>query len=365
MERGRKGHTVLYSTVEKDFVFGLFSPKIGLVDGASRRTKSFPRREHQSGSLPFKLGYHPNFSGPVQVLTLERPQPEDDETTTAQTIGFMAELARQDSRHPIVRRAAYAAIANAGPSARDQAAAIHQWIRNRVRFVQDSTLAGFSDDPDNAEVLVRPIDLLTMPQPAGDCDDFSMLAAAMLRAVGIPAAYRTVAAEAGNPNYSHAYVLALLPDSALPVDASHGPYAGWEAKAAGKSRTWPIDPEEAMQQQRRNLSGLGDDDFATVDYGPTDAQLGINPDGSVGTEIGGGWVSSGGTGSSPSSSSSPWGFLTSAINDATRAYDNTLVAQNPSLASSFGLPSGSSGSLLLLLALGIGLVILVSATSKH
>ncbi|MBZ5580908.1 MAG: transglutaminase-like domain-containing protein [Acidobacteriia bacterium] len=167
----------------------------------------------------------------------------------------MAQLVREDSRSPIVRRAAHEAIAGAAGDPRGQAAAIHGWIRRHVRFVQDATLAGFSDDPDQAEVLIRPVDLLTMPQPKGDCDDFSMLAAAMLRSVGIDSAFKTVAAESGNPNYSHVYVLALLPDGQTPLDASHGPTLGWEVTAQGKSRLWPLD--EA--QMNRTLSGLGVD----------------------------------------------------------------------------------------------------------
>ncbi len=166
----------------------------------------------------------------------------------------MAELARQDARHPIVQRAAYAAIAGAaGP--RKEAAAIHAWIRGRVRFVDDSQLAGFRPEPADAEVLVRPVDLLTMPSPQGDCDDSSMLCAAMLRAVGIPAAFATVAANPREPDvYSHVYTVAVLPDGPLALDCSTqrgvDPRPGWEVRPAGKSRLWPIE-ESAM------LRGLG------------------------------------------------------------------------------------------------------------
>lgn len=232
--------------------------------------------QNVSGRKAATLPYHPDFSGPVRVLEIERPQPEDDESTTAQTVAMMAHLVREDSSNPIVRRAAYSAIAAAPSNADDETnrravvAAVHQWIRDRVMFVEDSTLAGFSDDPAGAEVLVRPIDLLTMPQPKGDCDDFSMLAAAMLRALGFQCAFRTVAAEKGNPNYSHVYAVVMLPSGAMPIDASHGPYAGWEAQAQGKKRDWPIEgPDEEPMQ--RTVSGLGVDYTSIIDTGINDA----------------------------------------------------------------------------------------------
>jgi len=59
------------------------------------------------------------------------------------------------------------------------------------------TAAPIAKQPELAEVLIRPVDLLAMRTPSGDCDDFSMLAAAMLRALGIRASFKTAAADAG------------------------------------------------------------------------------------------------------------------------------------------------------------------------
>lgn len=185
---------------------------------------------------------HPQFSTPVQATIVDVEG--DDEQATAQTIRLMTQYAREDSRSPIVRRAAAAAVA--GVAAGDvlgQAKAIWQWIRDRVRFQLDSdTATPITDTPDQAELLIRPVDILTMPHPAGDCDDQSMLCASMLRAVGIDSAFRTVAADASAPAlYSHVYVVANLPSGELALDCSHGPYAGWEVRPAGKSRTWRIE----------------------------------------------------------------------------------------------------------------------------
>ena len=53
-----------------------------------------------------------------------------------------------------------------------------------------------------------------MPAPAGDCDDFSMLTAALLEASGIPWEFVTVAADRDSPGrFSHVYVRALVEEA--------------------------------------------------------------------------------------------------------------------------------------------------------
>lgn len=193
---------------------------------------------------------HPAFSGRALFTIEQRPAGNDDEANTAQTVGRMVEYIREDSLHPIVRRAALDATRNAGADVR---LSIHPWIRSHVRFVDDAELAKeITDDPLSAEVLVRPVDLLTMPRPAGDCDDQSMLCAAMLRALGVRTWLKTIAADPADPSrYSHVYVIADGPGGPMSVDASHGPYPGWEARAVGKTKLWPVDEEK--ENMRSNL----------------------------------------------------------------------------------------------------------------
>ncbi len=203
--------------------------------------------------------FHPQFAGLVHISS--EPRPEDDEAATFQVTQRMAEYAREDSSNPIVRRAAHEAV-QANP-ALDPAEAVFYWIRDHVRFQEDAQFvrhAGIAGiDPESAEVLVRPVDLLTMPEPTGDCDDFSMLCAAMLRALGIESKFRTIAADRSDPStYSHVFVVARMPYGELPLDTSHGSHPGWAAKAYGKSRDWSIEPAIA----RSNLSGLGLADWA-------------------------------------------------------------------------------------------------------
>jgi hypothetical protein len=177
-----------------------------------------------------------------------RDQAPDDETATAQTIALMAHFAREDSKSELIRTITHQAV-SAAPFARNgdagsQARAIFDWIRTHIRFGEDAAkaaeLAGVTD-PALAEVLIRPVDLVTMPHPTGDCDDFSMLAAAMLLAVGIEPAFQTIAADRAHPDlYSHVYTLAFCPEGAYALDASHGQFFGWRATAQGKQRTWPV-----------------------------------------------------------------------------------------------------------------------------
>ncbi len=194
-------------------------------------------------TLHKRAAYHSAFHGPVMYTAEPRPAGADDELITAQTIARMIRYAIEDSKSPSVIHAAREAVSQARrQNRRGYAAAIHAWIRAHVRFVEDAELAqGIASDPSQAEVLVRPVDLLAMDDPQGDCDDFSMLCAAMLRAIGIGCAFKTVAANADDPaSYSHVYVIADV-GRPLALDCSHGPYAGWEAKPAGKTRLWPLE----------------------------------------------------------------------------------------------------------------------------
>jgi hypothetical protein len=213
-----------------------------------------PPSHQAKGQVHLPHVIHPQFSQPVRA-TIDLVESEDDELATAQTIRLMCQYAREDSRSPIVRTAAAAAARLAqGNSPGNIAAAVWAWIRQRVRFQLDSeTAIPVTDTPEAAELLIRPVDLLTMPQPAGDCDDQSMLCAALLRALGIDSSFKTVAAEAGSPDlYSHVYVIAHTPEGDLALDCSHGPFAGWEVEPAGKTRVWRIE----------DMHGLG-----TIDWG--------------------------------------------------------------------------------------------------
>lgn len=186
------------------------------------------------------MDVHPAFGVPVHARV--ELLSENSDIATARTIERMRAIVDEDRRHSSIIRLARELCG--GRPGVECVEAVHRWVRDRVVFVQDSELAaplGFVE-PGLAEVLVRPVHLLRMPQPMGDCDDFSMLAAAILRAAGIDVSFATVGADKDSPDrYSHVYVVAHLPEGDVPVDASHGRYAGWEApNLYGKFREWGL-----------------------------------------------------------------------------------------------------------------------------
>lgn len=188
--------------------------------------------------------HHPNFQGQVNYQAWD--QPAGDEEATAQTISLMSYFARHDAASPAVEVAA--AIATRGAvTQKEKAASIWRWIKAHISYAEDSraaaALAGLIPDAASAEVLIRPVDLLRMKSPAGDCDDFSMLAASMLIASGIRPYFKTIAADPQEPDsYSHVFVIAPVGEggSAFALDCSHGPYPGWEAPTEGKTRVWDL-----------------------------------------------------------------------------------------------------------------------------
>jgi predicted transglutaminase-like cysteine proteinase len=180
---------------------------------------------------------HPAFgvNTNVRVETL----PEENQLSTARTVRRMFDLAIVDATDPIVTGIARALRCS---SVRHYVESVHDWVRRHVRFVQDVDLAAPLGIGPVAEVLIRPRELVRMPQPMGDCDDYSMLTMALLQAGGIPASFATVAANSAQPSdYSHVYVIAHTPEGDIPVDASHGGYAGWAApNLFNRLREWSV-----------------------------------------------------------------------------------------------------------------------------
>jgi len=189
----------------------------------------------------------PAFGRLVNVTT--EPRAATDELATIQTLGHMASLARLDSTNPIVRRAALLATQKAG-TPRKKAEAVWAWIHRNVRTVPDAQLAqGLTADPENAELLIRPADVLTMTDPQGDCDDQAGLAAAMLRALGIEVFFRAVKCDPRYPNqFSHVYAVARVDGGELAIDTlDQVPVPGWEVSYIA-ALDFPLEDQEPMKQ---------------------------------------------------------------------------------------------------------------------
>jgi hypothetical protein len=178
---------------------------------------------------------------------------DNPDEQVSDTIEMMARYVREDCLSASVLQEAEIAA----PPGTDLIEGIFQYVRRLIRFQSDERTAapleshlariGLGDYP-VVEVLIRPRDMLswrndTGQSQVGDCDDFAMLTAALLLAKGIDAHFVTVAADPRQPGtYSHVYVAAYIKDgSRVPLDTSHGEYAGWEVSDNVTRRTeWPI-----------------------------------------------------------------------------------------------------------------------------
>lgn len=216
------------------------------------------------------------FRGPVRYQPEELP--DDGDAATQRTIERMGEFASADARDSRIRSIAQELRRECRGSRACIAEATHGFVRGRVRFRRDSDIASHLPGVDaaGAEVLIRPVDLLAMPQPMGDCDDFSMLASSILQSAGVPHSFVTVAADRRDPSrYSHVYLAADTERGRMPVDASHGRRPDWEvANLFDKRREWRMSPltlPVISLGECDSSSGLCDPKFSTtvVDRGMT------------------------------------------------------------------------------------------------
>jgi hypothetical protein len=220
---------------------------------------------------PYVMLDTPSGSAPLKYSIEQIP--EEPDAQVAATIARMCQYVTQDYVHPIVQAAAQTALSfQLDPTHSyhipPPLACIHSFVRSRLVFKRDEETAqpfapllkqpgqGAKDDY-FVECLTRPVDVLwqyaqTGQPVAGDCDDFSMLCAALLMALGIDCCFATVGADASDPNvFSHVYVVAYWRGARYPIDCSHGPHAGWEApNKYGKFAEWPI-------YDRSTWGGLG------------------------------------------------------------------------------------------------------------
>lgn len=184
---------------------------------------------------------HP--SGAYSTYSIQ-PIADDPDTQVAQTIAVMRRYAVEDSTSPQIVTQAQAAIRASGGGG-DPIAAVWQYVKARMRFVQDAVTGSPIQDAVGGgdtvvEVLIRPRDMHTWNQ--GDCDDFVTYGAALLIALGVPVAFATVAADMQAPEqYTHVYLVAYpVGGVRTPLDLSHGQYVGWEVAPVTRLREWPV-----------------------------------------------------------------------------------------------------------------------------
>lgn len=186
----------------------------------------------------------------MQIREYDRPMSTDD-VETAQTIRYMDELATADADDPAVYIATCEALDAAGLNHHSDPLAIAQafywWLKRTIRYVPTPGTSPLVD-----QTLIAPTATLAMPEPIGDCPQFSMLAAAMFRVCCIPCLYVTIAAEPRAPEqWSHVYnTVEVYPGVFLPFDSSNGPEPGAEYAQPFKRRVWPsINPSHCRGKE--------------------------------------------------------------------------------------------------------------------
>lgn len=192
-----------------------------------------------------------HFAAAPVVMGMQ-PGSEDTDRMTADTVGRMAQLVRIGRGHQLVQHAATDAVRHCGAGDRETLArAVFGWVKRKLTFLHDEDVM-----PEAGEMLIAPWILLGMPQPAGDCDDYTTLTCSMLAALDVPMEIVTIAAERENPErYSHVFCQVKLEDGTrLPLDTSHGEEPGWEAPVQYRRQAWPLFLEMAQSAPAR--SGL-------------------------------------------------------------------------------------------------------------
>lgn len=134
------------------------------------------------------------------------------------TLDEMVKLARAGKKQLPVRMAALQAVEDVpGKAWYEQAKAVQQWVRDRIRYVGDIR---------GVETLTAPVQTLEIGQ--GDCDDKSTLVAAMLESLGHPTRFVAVAFKPGI--FEHVYVETKVGKNWISVETTEPVEFGWSPR---------------------------------------------------------------------------------------------------------------------------------------
>ena len=198
---------------------------------------------------------------------------ENQEHSTAQTVGLMAEQIRKCAQDPAVQAAARNALLkySQGRTGAYAACWAAWWsIRHTLKFTSDDSLLRNipTPNPPELELLVSPSVMVRARSPQGDCDDFTMLICCFLQCLGVPWEIVTVAADPGDAQrWSHVYAVAILEDGRrFPMDAAppDAKWPGWEVPADHilRYQAWnedgqPVERERPIKRMQGYVRGRG------------------------------------------------------------------------------------------------------------
>lgn len=175
---------------------------------------------------------------------------------TRKTLEHIAALIRQGAKDFYVRQKAIDILIARGVQPKDylgEIRALFDWVQRNVRYTKD---------PYRVEVLHSARRLLELR--AGDCDDMTILLAAMLEAIGHPTRLVIVGPDPGRPRlFSHIYLEVNLRGRWIPLDPTMPFPMGWAPRALVK---------EVISIDRRNPKMYPNTDFQGAESAapPTD-----------------------------------------------------------------------------------------------
>lgn len=183
----------------------------------------------------------------LQPFTVQRVDPVDNDSSTAQTIALMRSYVLAAAQQQPVIDATRRALRGLGPDTPRWrvAQAIGEYVARNIRFKTDESILASNGLSQDQELLIPPY--LLLQYRAGDCDDFAQLVCAMLLCAGVSCGFSTIAADPDAPwRWSHVYSVAYLEDgSRYPVDAAAAAQGrarayGWESPMAYRRAEWPV-----------------------------------------------------------------------------------------------------------------------------
>ena len=147
----------------------------------------------------------------------------------------MKRMVYQYCQSPIVNQINDMALLGVEDVAKDREICrrLFYWVKRNVKFEEDEVILASQLQMNNMgkELLIAPDALFSMPTPMGDCDDFSLLLACLLKNVHFQIKFVTIACDYLEPDrFSHIYLKAYLEDEGrwISLDCSHGGSPGWE-----------------------------------------------------------------------------------------------------------------------------------------
>lgn len=152
------------------------------------------------GSYDNILGSISSLGYPVRTINIG-----SGENAAHNTIDEMIKIIKESSNNPEVRNAAEHIIKNCQPrNTVAEASAIYYFVRDHLRYVGDNVDLEYLQTPPMLLTKIK-----TNDAPSGDCDDFTMLCASLLRSIGIPVRIR-IAAYTSNGEWSHVFPQAYI-----------------------------------------------------------------------------------------------------------------------------------------------------------